>query len=312
MPEAQQVHIDAALTNVSVAYRNNDYIAELIAPRVPVRKQSDRYFIYDAEREAIRLTQDLRAPGSLADEIDYTLSTDSYFCQDHALASAVADEERENADPVIQPDIDRTEFLTERILLKQESIVEEMLRTNSDILERTPGPGEEWNVDTSDPVADVQQARLDVFAQCQRRANVMVLPFQIYEIVRNHPAIVDRIKYTSHGVITTDLLAQVFDVDRVLVPRVFVNNAAKGQTPDIEELWKMNVYLLHVAERPGLKQMTVANTFVWNAMPGTVDGLVVERWRDHGRKADMIRVQKYYDTKIIAAGAAFRLGNVLG
>ncbi len=93
MPEVQQVHIDAALTNLSVAYRNNDYIAELIAPRVAVRKQSDRYYIYDAERESIRATEDMRAPGSLASEVDYTLRTDSYYCNDHALASAVADEE---------------------------------------------------------------------------------------------------------------------------------------------------------------------------------------------------------------------------
>ena len=54
MPEVSQVHIDAALTNVSVAYRNPDYIADIIAPQVAVRKQSDKYYIYDAERERFR------------------------------------------------------------------------------------------------------------------------------------------------------------------------------------------------------------------------------------------------------------------
>lgn len=311
MPEVQQVHIDAALTNLSVAYKNNDYIAELIAPRVAVRKQSDRYYIYDAERESIRATQDLRAPGSLAGEVDYTLSTDSYYCNDHALASAVADEERENADPVIQPDIDRTEFLTERILLNQEIAVEELLRDSTDINEKLLGPGAEWNDPGSDPVADVQEARLAVFSQCQRRANVMVLPYHVYETVRNHPAVVDRIKYSTQGIVTPDLLAQVFDVDRVLVPRCFVNNAAKGQAASVAPLWGSNAYLMHVAERPGLKQVTLAGTFVWNGMAGSADGLVVERWRDHGRKADMIRVQKYYDVKLIAPGAGFRISGTV-
>lgn len=311
MPDPQQVHIDAALTNVSVAYRNNDYIAELLAPRVGVRKQSDRYYIYDSDREAIRLGEDLRSPGALADEIDFALSTDSYFCHDHALASSVPDEERENADPAIQPDIDRTEFLSERILLKQESVLEEMLRSSSDIPELALTGGSEWNSGSSDPVADIQQARLMHFAQCQRRANVLVLPFQVYEIVREHEAITDRVKYTTSSVVTTELLAQLFDVDRVLVPRSYVNTAAPGQAPDVEPLWQSNAYLAHVADRPGLKQLTLANTFVWNAMPGTVDGLVVERWREHGRKADMIRVQKYYDMKLIAPGAGLRITNVL-
>lgn len=276
-----------------------------------MRKQSDRYYIYDSERESIRATDDLRAPGSLAGEVDYTLSTDSYYCNDHALASAVADEERENADPIIQPDIDRTEFLTERILLNQESAIEDLLRNSSDISEKLLAPGAEWNDAGSDPVADVQEARLAVFSQCQRRANVMVLPYNVFETVRNHPAIVDRIKYSTQGILTPELLAQVFDVDRVLVPRCFINNAAKGQAASVSPLWGSNAYLMHVAERPGLKQVTLAGTFVWNGMPGSADGLVVERWRDHGRKADMIRVQKYYDIKLIAPGAGFRISNTL-
>ena len=47
MPEVSQVHIDAALSNVSVAYRNPAFVADAIAPPLAVRKQSDKYFIYD-------------------------------------------------------------------------------------------------------------------------------------------------------------------------------------------------------------------------------------------------------------------------
>ncbi|HBF33017.1 TPA: hypothetical protein DDW35_00500, partial [Candidatus Sumerlaeota bacterium] len=113
MPEVSQVHVNAALTNLSVAYRNPAFISDLIAPAVAVRKQQDRYFIYDAAREAFRSTNDLRAPGTQANEVDFALSTDSYYCEDHALVSVIPDEERENADPVIQPEIDRVEFLSD-------------------------------------------------------------------------------------------------------------------------------------------------------------------------------------------------------
>jgi len=312
MPEVQQVHVDAALTNLSVAYRNNEFVAEQIAPRVQVRKQSDRYYIYDSDRESMRVADDYRAPGSLANEVDFALSTDSYYCEDHALSSAVPDEERENSDPIIQPDIDRTEFLTERIMLNQEVALEKKLRANADMGESAVSLGEEWNNSSSDPVAVVQTARLAVFAASQRRANVIVLPFEVYETLRNHPAVVDRIKYSGLGVATKDVMAQVFDVDRIVVPRSFVNNATKGNDPNVSSVWTDNVYVMHVADRPGLKQVTLATTFVWNGMPGSVDGAVVERWRDHGRKADMIRVQKYYDIKIVAPGAGYRITNVLG
>jgi len=312
MPEPQQVHIDAALTNLSIRYRNNDFIAEILAPRVSVRRQSNRYFVYDAAREAIRSSDDLRSPGALATEVDYSLSTDSYYCGDHALASAVTDEERENADPVIQPEIDRTEFLTERILLNQEIGLKTLLRESSEIEENALADGAEWNDPASDPLSDIRDARMAVFTNCQRRANVIVLPYNVYEALRNHPDIVDRVKYSSGSVVTADLLAQLFDVERVLVPRCCVNTAAKGQSPNVEPVWSDAVYVAHVAQSPGLKQVTLANTFVWNSMPGASDGIMVERWRENGRKADMVRVQKYYDIKLIAPGAGFRIVNTLG
>lgn len=108
MPQVSEVHVDAALTNLSVGYRNPAFISDLLAPVVGVRKQFDRYYVYDSEREAFRSTNDRRAPGAEANEVDFSLSTDSYSCEDHALTSVIPDEERENADPPIQPSIDRT------------------------------------------------------------------------------------------------------------------------------------------------------------------------------------------------------------
>ena len=118
-------------------------------------------------------------------------------------------------------------------------------------------------------------------------------------------------KYAAMGVVTEELLTRLLDVERVLVPRSFVNSAAPGKPASVEPLWRNHAYLLHVAPRPGLKQLTFANTFVWNGMAGAAEGALVERWRDHGRKADMVRVQKYYDQKIIAGGAAHRITDVI-
>jgi hypothetical protein len=79
MPEISQVHASMALTNVSVAYRNPAFIADTLAPPVPVRKQQDKYFIVDSDRESFRSTPDHRAPGAAANEVDFALSTDSYY-----------------------------------------------------------------------------------------------------------------------------------------------------------------------------------------------------------------------------------------
>lgn len=311
MPEPQQVHVDAALTNISLAYKNSDFIAELIAPQVPVRKQSDRYYVHDIDRDGMRSVDDLRSPGAMASEVDYALSTDSYYCSDHALVSAVTDEERENADPALQPHIDRTEFLTERILLNQETATANALTESAEINSQSLTSGAQWSDPDSDPLGDMRFARVQVFSQSQRRANLVILPYQIYEAVRIHPAILNMIKYSGNGMATPQILAHIFDVDHVVVPRAFLNSAAPGESPSVRPVWGNNVFVAHVAPRPGLKQLSLAHTFVWSGTPGSENGTIVERWRDHTRKADMVRVQKYYDVKLVAPAAAFRFENVV-
>jgi hypothetical protein len=307
MPEVSQVHIDVALTNVSVAYQNPDYIADLIAPPVPVRKQSDKYYIYDPQRERFRQTDDRRAPGAEANEVDFALSTDNYFCEDHALESAIPDEERENADPPVQADIDRTEFLTDKILLNKEIVLASRIRTGSDIPSETLSGTDQWSdFDNSDPVADVEDQKATIQAAVQVIPNTLVLPYPVYQKVRLHPSVIEKVQYVKLGLVGPDVLAQLFDVERVLVPRAFKNTAAPGQDAVLEYVWGKDAFLCYVPPRPALKQVAGAYSFMWTVAPGSIHGHIVEVWREDRRKADMVRAQRYYDQKIIAPGAFYR------
>ena len=305
MPETSQVHIDAALTNVSVAYKNADYIADLVAPPVSVRKQSDKYFIYDSEREGFRASDDRRAPGAEANAVDYALANDSYFCEDHALESVIPDEERENADPAIQVDIDRAEFLTDKIELNREIALAAAIRAAGAIPGDTLTGDDQWSDPDSDPVVAVEAKKAVIQAAAQVAPNTLVLPYEVYVAVRMHPKVVSRIQYVRMGIATPSVLAELFDIPRILVPRAQVNTAQPNQTPAMSYVWGKDALLCHVPARPGLKTVALAGTFLWTAVPGGVSGRIVEIWREDRRKADVMRVQKYYDQKIIAAGAGY-------
>ena len=49
MPTMQNAHIDRALTNTSVAYMQDAsaFIADKVFPIVPVKRQSDVFYIYN-------------------------------------------------------------------------------------------------------------------------------------------------------------------------------------------------------------------------------------------------------------------------
>lgn len=306
MPDVSQVHSDVALANVSIAYRNPGFIAARIAPEVLVRRQSNRYFIYDPTREALRPTDDQRAPGAEAREVDFDLSMESYFCDDHALESAIPDEERENADAPLRPDIERVEFLSDRILLNQEIALANLLRDPANI------PGTEftiaddrWDDEDVDPAADIETARGAIVGAIGLRPNVLVLPHDVYTAVRHNPKVVERVKYTRLGLPGPGELAELFDVDEVLVPRATRNTASMGAAPVLESIWGKDALLLHVPPRAGLKTLAPVLTFVWSQAQGSLRGHAVATWREERRKATMIRVQKYYDQKIVAPTAAY-------
>jgi hypothetical protein len=307
MPQPHEVHIDAALTNLSVGYRNPALIGDALAPVVPVRKQSDRYYILDAEREAFRASDDRRAPGAEANEVNFALSSDNYYCEDHALTSVIPDEERENADPAVQPNIDRTEFLRAKIDLNKEIALAATLTDTAVIAQNdTLSGGDQWDdYDASDPIAAIEAAKASIMAAVQALPNTLVLPYAVYAKVRLHPKVIERVAHGAPGAVGADVLAQIFDVERVLVPRAFKNTAAPGQAAQMAHVWGKDALLCHVPARPALKQVALAYTFAWTGAPGSVAGHRVELWREERRKADVLRVQRYYDQKVIAAGAAF-------
>jgi len=64
-PTSNDVHVDAILTNISVAYiqEQSAYIASQVFPIIPVEKQSDKYFTY-AKGDWFRDEAQLRAPAT--------------------------------------------------------------------------------------------------------------------------------------------------------------------------------------------------------------------------------------------------------
>jgi hypothetical protein len=305
MPEVSQVHVNVALTNLSVAYRNPAFISDLIAPAVSVRKQQDRYFIYDTARETFRSTNDHRAPGAAANEVDFALSTDTYYCADHALVSVIPDEERDNADPVIQPDIDRTEFLADKIDLNKEIQIANIVALDSSLPGTTLSGDTQWSDADSNPITAIEAGRAAIIEKVQPVPNTLVLPQQVFSAVRTHQKVLDSIQYTGQGIATAQVLAQLFDVERVLVPRAVKNTAQPGQDPLMEYVWGKHAFLCYVPPRAALKTITFACTFAWTMAAGSVSGRLVETWRDHTRKSDVVRVQRYYDQKVIAADAIY-------
>lgn len=299
------VHIDQALTNISVGYPNNGFVGDNLAPTVSVRKQSDLYYVFGREAWSVDPGGDLRAPGSVANEIPGMLvSTQPYFAKEHALQIAVTDEERENADSPFSPDRDGAELVTQKVLLGREIAIRDAVVTvsNYPAAHTTTLSGTaQWNdYVNSDPIGVVKTGIRQIHSQLFLRPNTAVIPWQVMTQLEDHPDFIERIKYSERGILTEDIIASLLGVGRVIVPQAGVDNANPGQAASLGYLWGKDVLLAYVPPRAGLRIPAFMYEFNWS-YGGTVQ--FVDRWREIQRKSDIIRCQRRYDLKHIALDA---------
>src|SRR5690349_11363246 len=120
-PTQSDLHINAPLTNISVAWMQSAdaYIADKVFPTVPVQKQSDLYWKYN-KAEWRRTDVELRAPSTESPGVGWNVTTDSYFCHVYAVHKDIDDQLRANADSNFSLDRDATTFITNQMLLKRD------------------------------------------------------------------------------------------------------------------------------------------------------------------------------------------------
>ncbi len=298
MPNLKDFHLDAVLTNISIAFKNPGFVGNMIMPKIKVKKESDVYYKYGQEKFSI--PQALRAIRTKYKRIDWTVTTDSYRCHEYGLEDAIDDREKENADNPLNLDIDTTEVLTDMITLGREKRIADLLTTAANFTNKTTLTGtDQWSDYTnSDPIDDVETAKQAINAAIGINANSMVLPRQVYDKLKHHPQILDRIKYSQKGIINADLLSSVFEIPNIFIAESLYNTANEGQTVSLSRVWGKHVLLAYVTPRPGLRQISLGYSF------NTKDRQTF-KYREDGISSDVIRVKEIIDEKLVAELAGY-------
>ena len=306
-PTTNDVHVDAILTNISVAYIQDQkaYIASQVFPTIPVEKQSDKYFLY-SKGDWFRDEAQKRAPATESVGSGYSLSTSTYSADVYAFHKDVDDQVRANADSPLNVDRDATEFVTQRMLMRQE------VQWTSDFF-TTSIWGTDKTVDNlwsdytaSDPIGDVETGKATILNSTGYLPNTMVLGYDVFRQLRHHPDIVDRVKYTSAENVTEDILARFFGVDRILVARAIRNTGREGAANAFSNIAGKNCALYYVAPTPGLLTPSAGYSFAWRGVSDGMGANVgITRFRMPELRADRIEAQMAWDNKVIATDLGY-------
>lgn len=317
-PSQSDVHVDRPLTEISVAYiqSTDKYVADKVFPVLPVNKQSDRYFVYD-RGDWLRDEAEERAASSESAGSGWALdNTPSYYAPVVALHKDIDDQIRDNSDAPLDMDRDATEFCTQKMLIKRDKMFASAYfktgiwtgsTTGSDITPSTP-----WDAPGSDPVDDIQEQQERSGELTTYLPNVLLITAQVFRAFKSNAAILDRIKYTERGIVTEDLLASIFGVDKVVVARSTNNVGAKGAADSMQFIFSgAQALLVYAAPRPALLQPTGGYIFAWKGFSGSNLGWRVKRFRMEWTSSDRVEVEAAWAMKLVAPDTGVFFNNVL-
>lgn len=311
-PTRSQVHVSVPLTNLSVAYIQSasEFIADKIFPNVPVDKQADIYYTYP-KNAWFRDEAQQRAPGTESVGSGYGLATDDYSCKVWAFHKDVDDQVRANADSVLNLDRDANEFVMQRLMIRRErQFVDTYFKAGvwgKDYAGVAAAPGADqfiqWSDYTnSDPITDVKNARLYIKSITGYRPNVLLLGEEVFESLKQHPDIIDRYKYTQAGVVTVDLIARLFEVDRIVIGGAIYASNVEGATDAFSFVYGKKAMLCYSAPRPSLLQPSAGYTFSWKGYLGNnAYGVATKKFRMEQLESDRIEGSMSFDQKLVAA-----------
>jgi hypothetical protein len=303
MPSLNQLHVDEALTQISIAYRNQAFVAEEVLPVVPVMKKNDVFFKFS--KQHFRAYKDAYAAGQRAQQIEVDLDARGFYMADgHALEDSITDDEREQADPGAQLEVEKTEKLTNIIALVEEiNFFNNVVNTTVITQNQTLSGTSQWSdYVNSDPVAEVLKERRLVQQQIGEFPNTLLLSQPVLDTLANHPRILDRVKYTANGArnqLDEQDLARVFKVERVLVSAALYQTSNEGEADNLGYIMGKNALLFYRPPRPGIRVPTFGYTFFWAKRSGVL------RWRELSLESDFIRVKKFYSQQVVAPNAAY-------
>ena len=301
MPFKSQIHVDTLLTNISIKYRNEEYIWDKVFPKLDVKKRSDLYRVYERN---FRLPETSRANKGKSNEHNFNVSTASYILERHALKDYVSAEDEENWD-LNSLMADTTEELTDVIQRRMEKKTADLFTTTNWSLNVSLAAAAAWNLDTvaSNPIPVVDTAATTIIFNSGHKPNYGIVPREAFIGVKNHQSVLDRIKYTS-AEITKTMIAGLFDLDELLTPMSSIDTSAEGQAAAISSIYGDIAFVGFKPNRPGFLIPSAGYMF-------TKSDQKVRRWRDDERDSQAIEVDVSFLPRIVSSLSGYLIKDVI-
>ncbi|HEX9391483.1 MAG TPA: hypothetical protein VF928_09250 [Usitatibacteraceae bacterium] len=236
--------VDAVLSTIAQGYRNADFVGFNLFPMVPVDVSGGQ--IIEFGREDFKSYNMRRAPGGNAKRIQFGYLGKPFALLQDSVDGMLPREYIRDAQAALSIDVSKIAiYKAMRAVLLGAEIDQAAIAltaANYDAQHKIVLAGAtKWSVGTGNPLFDIDTGREAIRASTGMYPNVGLMSAVAFTACKNNANITARFQYTSHDSITPEMLARLFQLDKLVIGKAITTTDANA----VSDVWGNNVVLAY-------------------------------------------------------------------
>lgn len=299
------------LTNMSLGYSTEgvNLVADKIYPNVYTPKRSGKIVSYTPDN--LRLESTKVAHNSPSPEVILKVSsTDHFDIEEHRIKEFVSSKEIEEADKPIDPKVDATLNVTDKLKLGVEKLAKDSATNPSVVTQGVTLTGTAQWSDSANatPSKDVREAVRKIKSTTGTIANTVVMSWEAMDYLLDTAEV--KAFFPGAALVTRDLVKSkaslILGVENIEVADAVFNSAKEGQDDVLESVWGSDVFVGYVEKTPRLKSRSFGKTY----RPSKNKSRKVKEWTTEDPEGVYIRAEEEFDKKIVDSNCAYIIRDV--
>lgn len=255
-PTISQGRVDVPLTNVLQAYTNQEFLAPMILPSVPVVDESGK--IGALENNHLRVYSSKR---SLYDESEHRMEfkytmDDSYQIEYYDREVYLPDRLKNNTRSPFDARRDAGFSVMNTLMLERENALAVALHSTAVLTQNTTLSGTSQFSDfaNSNPDTVIETGRTAIFEATGREANSMLISRKTFNTLKRHPFFLEMVRGISvlDGAKLATLMKDFFELENLYVSKGIKITSNEGQTETKGKVWQDDIVLFYKPQRVSL------------------------------------------------------------
>lgn len=296
---------DPVLTNLAQGYHNLELVGEVLMPTVEIDKEAGK--IPKFGRLAFRLpstVRNLRGTSNRLDPEDITAI--DVALEEHDVEYAIDyREENEAIFSLRQFALNTTQDV---IALGREKEVATLALDESKY--------DSGNKVTLSGTSKITSKQADIFAMFDtgiravkraigRKPNVCVIAGDVWAALKEHPAVIEKLKYSQVAIVTPEVFGKLIGIDTVKI-----GEAVYEESNQLKDIWSDAIVLAYVAPRSTERKGTVYEPS-YGYTVRRQGGLFVDTYKENGGKLEVIRTTDIHKPHLLGASAGYLIKGCL-